>query len=72
LTALHVELRRTPPQLDEEAAPWMLDVGRTHAPCAVRAPPRTARRIAGQGRTLFTILRAGAVAIAESPAQHGL
>ncbi len=46
---------------------WIL----VHASGRVRAP-RPARGSAGQGGTLFKILRAGAVAIAASPTKYGL
>ena len=43
-----------------------------HASAACADASRTARGIAGQGGTLSKILRAGAVAIAESPTKYGL
>ena len=46
---------------------WIL----VHASVACAGASRTARGIAGQGGTLSKIPRAGAVAIAASPAKQG-
>jgi hypothetical protein len=48
-----------------------LDVELAYASVVCAGASRTARGIAGQGGTLSKILRAGAVAIAASPAKQG-
>ena len=47
---------------------WILE----YASVVCAGASRTAGGIAGHGGAMFKITRAGAVAIAESPAKHGL